>query len=83
MWQGLQTIKDCKGKTSHVKDTDLFLPDKLNTFFTRSEDNTVPQTRPSTKDCGLLLTEATEKKTFKHVNPQKAASPDGKPHPQS
>jgi hypothetical protein len=53
MWQGLRTITDYKGKTSHVTDTDVLLPDKLNTFFARFEDNTVPLTRPSTKDCGL------------------------------
>ena len=38
MWQGLQEITDYKKKTSHVTDTDVLLPDKLNTFF---EDNTV------------------------------------------
>ena len=32
---------DYKKKTSHVKDTDITLPDKLNTFFARFEDNTV------------------------------------------
>jgi hypothetical protein len=40
MWQGLQTITDYKGKTSHVTDTDVLLPDKLNTFA-RFEDNSV------------------------------------------
>ena len=39
MWQGLQTITDYKGKTSHVADTEVLLPDKLNTFFARIEDN--------------------------------------------
>ena len=42
MFQGLQTITIYKGKTSHVADTDVLLPDKLNTFFVRFEDNTVP-----------------------------------------
>jgi hypothetical protein len=32
MWQGLQTILDYKRKTNHVADTDVLLPDKLNTF---------------------------------------------------
>ena len=54
MWQGLQTITNYKQKTSHVADTDVLLPDKLNTFFARFEDNTVPPTRPA-KNCGLLL----------------------------
>ena len=49
MWQGLQTILDYKGKTSHIADT-VLLPDKLNTFFARFEDNTVPPTRPAPRD---------------------------------
>jgi hypothetical protein len=48
MWQDLQTITDYRGKTSHVADTDVLLPDKLNTFFARFEDDTVPLTRPAT-----------------------------------
>jgi hypothetical protein len=39
MWQGLQTITDYKEKTSHIADTDVLLPDKLNTFFTLFEHN--------------------------------------------
>ena len=41
MWQGLQEITDYKKKSSHVTDTDVMLPDKLNTFFARFEDNTL------------------------------------------
>ena len=55
MWQGLQEIKDYKKKTSHVSDTDITLPDKLNTFFARFEDNTVPPSQPANKDCTHLL----------------------------
>ena len=40
--KGLQTITDYKGKTSHVADTNVLLSDRLNTFFARFEDNTVP-----------------------------------------
>ena len=47
MWQGLQENMDYKKKTSHVTDTEVPLPDKLNTFFARFEDNTVP---PPNKD---------------------------------
>ena len=47
MWQGLQEITDYKKKTNHVTDTDVMLPDKLNTFFARFEDNTVPPSRPA------------------------------------
>ena len=45
MWRDLQAITDYKKKTCHVTDTDAFLSDKLNTFFARFEDNTVPLTR--------------------------------------
>ena len=76
MWQVLQTITDYKGKTSHVTDTDVLLPDKLNTFFSRFVDNTVPPTLPRTVGsfsvAGVI-------KTFKRVNPRKAAVPDAIP----
>jgi hypothetical protein len=55
------------------------LPDKLNTFLTRFEDNTVPPTWPATKDCGLSFSVADVSKIFKRVNPGKAASPDSVP----
>ena len=42
MWQGLKEITDYKNKNSHVTDTNVTLPDKLNTFFAHFEDNTVP-----------------------------------------
>jgi hypothetical protein len=47
--EGLQTITDYNEKTSHV--TDVTLPDKLNTFFDRFEDNTLPPLWPTNKDC--------------------------------
>ncbi|XP_045570722.1 uncharacterized protein isoform X3 [Salmo salar] len=53
IWQGPQTITDYKGNTSHVADTDVLLPDKLNTFFARFEDNTVPSTQSASKNSGL------------------------------
>jgi hypothetical protein len=79
MWQGLQSITDYKRKTSHVADHDVLLPDKLNNFFARFGDNTVPLTRPANKTCGLSFTAANVSKTFKRVNPRKAAGPDGIP----
>ena len=54
MWQGLQEIMDYKKKTSHVTDTDVTLTDKLNTFFARFEDNTVPPSRIANKHPLLL-----------------------------
>ena len=55
------------------------LPDILNNFFARFEDNTVPLTRPATKPCGLSFTAADVSNTFKRVNPRQAAGPDGLP----
>ena len=79
MWQGLLTITEYKRKTSHVADTNVLLLDRLNTFFARFEDNTVPPTWPAVKDCGLSFSMADVSKTFKRVNPRKAAGP--KQHP--
>ena len=39
IWQGLQKIPDYKRKSSHVVDTVVLLPDKLNKFFARFENN--------------------------------------------
>jgi hypothetical protein len=78
MWQCLQSNTDYKKKTSPATDQDVLLPDKLN-FFAHFEDNTVPLTLPSTKTCGLSFTAANVSKTFKCVNPRKAAGPDGIP----
>ena len=69
MWQGLQSITYYKKKTSPVSDQDVLLPVRLNNFFARFEDNTVPLTRSATD----------VSKTFKRVNPHKAAVPDGIP----
>ena len=67
IWHGLQTIRDYKGRTSHVADSNVLLPDKLNTFAS-FEDNTVPRMRIAPKDCGLLFSVANLSKTFKRVN---------------
>lgn len=82
MWQTLQTITDYKAKTSHVTDKDASLPDKLKHFFARfKENNTEPPTWASAahEDCGLPISVADVSTTFRHVNPHKAASPDGIP----
>jgi hypothetical protein len=52
MWQGRQTITDYKGKTSHVTDIGVLLPDKLNTFIARFEDITMPPWRPLPRNVG-------------------------------
>jgi hypothetical protein len=75
---------DYKKKTSPVADIDVLLQDRLNNFFARFEDNTVPPTLPATKDCGLSFSVADVSPwpTFKWViNPRKAAGPDGIPSP--
>ena len=78
MWQGLQSITDYKRKTSPVADHDVLLPDKLNNFFARFEDNTVSLSRPTTKTCGLSFTAANVSKTFKRVKrPQSMHRPAG------
>ena len=51
MWRDLQEITDNKNKSSHVTDTDVMLPDKLNTFSACFMDNTVPPSWPVNKDC--------------------------------
>jgi hypothetical protein len=56
---------DYKGKTGHVADTDILLPDKLNIIFARFEDNTVRPTGPATKDCGLSFSMPDVSNTFK------------------
>ena len=58
-----------KGKPSTSRTLMSLLPDKLNTFYSRFEDNTVPPTRPATKDCGLSFSLAGEdvSKIFKCV----------------
>jgi hypothetical protein len=73
VYRQLQTTKR---KIIHVTDTDVLLPDKLNTFFACFEDNTVPPVRPAMKDCGHSFYAS---KTFKHVKTCKVAGPDGIP----
>jgi hypothetical protein len=53
------------------------LPYKLNNFLARFENNTVPLTQPAIKACGPSFTVSEVSKTFKRVNPRKAAGPDG------
>ena len=76
-WQGLQSITDYKKRISPIADIDVLLPDKLNNFFARFKNNAVPLTRPATKAYGLSSSNVS--KTFKRVNPCKAAGPDGIP----
>jgi hypothetical protein len=46
---------DYKKKISPVADPDVLLPEKLNNFFARFEDNTVPLTRTRYQNLRVLL----------------------------
>ena len=60
-------------------DIKILLPDKLNNFFARFEDNTVPLAWPATKACGFSFSVANVSKIFTFVKPRKATGPDGIP----
>ena len=81
LWSDPSSTAECrynyKRKTSHVADTDVLLLNKLNTFFACFEDNTVPPDAASY--CELSFSVDDVSKTFKRVNPRKAAGPDGIP----
>ena len=79
MWQGFLTIMDYKNKASHITFNNATLPDKLNTLFSRFERNDPELLRRAPdENVGYTLTVSTEDrcKSFKHVNPRKAAGPD-------
>ena len=70
MCQGLQTIRDYKGKHSREVPSDTSLPDELNYFYARFEaSNTEPCMRASTvkDDCVITLSVDDVSKTFKQV----------------
>ena len=48
-----------------------------NIFFAHFKENTVPPTRAAHEDCELSFSVTDLSKTFKRVNPRKAAGPDG------
>ena len=80
MWQGLHIIMDCKGKASHVANTDASLPDKLKHLFSFKKNNTWS---PAAHDAPISVAHVS--KTFKYVNPRKPARTrrHSKSHPQS
>jgi hypothetical protein len=58
-------LEDCFGnvdwdmfRVASENNIEVLLQDKLNTFFSRIEDNTVPPTWPATKDCGFSFSVA-------------------------
>ena len=81
MWQGLQTIKDYKGKHSRELHSDTSLPDELNHFYARFEArNTESCMRASAvpDNCVITLFVA-DVRPLKQVNIHKAAGQDGLP----
>ena len=82
MWQGLQTITDCKAKPSRKLLSDVSLPDDLNTFYARIEASNIEvcmRAQAVQDDFVITLSVADVSKTFKWVNIHKAAGPDGLP----
>ena len=80
IWQGLQTITDYKGKTSHETPSDESPPNGLNTIYAHFEaSNTEACMRAPavSDDCVITLSVANVSKTFKQVNIHNAARPDG------
>ena len=65
----------------HFTDTDVTLPDKLNTFFHHFEDNTMPPSRGSLSRTAppSPFSVADVSKTFKCFNPRKSAGTDSIP----
>jgi hypothetical protein len=82
MWQGLQTIKDYKGKHSRELPSDTSQPDELNNFYARfraSNTETCMRASAVPDDCVITLSVAEVSKNFKQVNIHKAAESDGLP----
>uniref|UniRef100_A0A4W5RC75 RAS related 2 n=1 Tax=Hucho hucho TaxID=62062 RepID=A0A4W5RC75_9TELE len=49
--EGFLLVFSVTDRGSHVTDTDVSLPDKLNTFFARFGDNTVPPLKFQEQEC--------------------------------
>jgi hypothetical protein len=82
MWQGLQTIKDYKGKHCRELPSDTSLPDELNYFYARFEaSNTEACMRASAvpDNCVITLSISDVVKTLKQINIHNAPGPDGLP----
>ena len=82
MWQGLQTITDCKGKQSRELPSDTSLPDEQNYLYTcfKANNTETCMTAPAVPEDGVItLSTADVSKTFKQVNIHKAAGPEGLP----
>ena len=80
--QGLQTIRDYKGKHGRELPSDTSLPDELNNFyacFEASNTETCMRASAVPDDCVITLSTADVSKTIKQVNIHKAAGSDGLP----
>ena len=82
MWKGVQSIMDYKRRPSRDLPNDASLPDELNAFYARFDNNnTILCVKASTdpEDWVVSLSEANVSKVFTQVNTHKAAGPDGIP----
>ena len=79
VWKGVQTITDYKEKSVTDND-DPDLPNKLNTFYSRFDEqntNPVPTVPPTCLPPPFVIEESQVQKLLKKQNPKKAARPDG------
>jgi hypothetical protein len=82
MWLGLKTITDYKWKPRCELPSEASVPDKLNAFHARfkaSNPEACMRAPAVLDDCVIKLSVADVNKTFKQVNIQKAAGPNGLP----
>lgn len=80
MWQGIQAVTNYKKKTGSMDTRDTNLPDRLNSFYARFDQQTtdIPSKSPyDSGDTAFQVTHAQVLKALKKVNPRKAAEPDG------
>jgi hypothetical protein len=78
----LKTITDYKEKPRRELPSDVSLPDELNAIHASFEASNTEACRRAPAvldDCVITLSVADVNKTFKQVNIQKAAGPDGLP----
>eukprot|EP00061_Rhincodon_typus_P015377 g43012.t1 len=82
IWQGLDNIAGYKMKQRKMADIDTSLPDMLNAFYTRFEQNTsgMATPAPTAPDTPVPSVTASDiRSVFLGVNPRKAMGLDGVP----
>ncbi len=82
MWQGIQAVTNYKKKSGSMDTRDTNLPDCLNSFYARFNQQSIDILSKSPRDAEDTVFQVTHTqvlKTLKKVNPCKAAGPDGVP----